>query len=155
IETLSLSSEQRAAAEAGPDGAFLIAAGPGTGKTLTTVERFCWLAARGVPVASLLAVTFTERAAAELRERISAQLRLRGHRDEAALIDEAWIGTFHGVCARLLRDNAYAVGIDREVRVLDEVGQRLLVERLAARLRSGADEALDPDRFKALNPDEV
>jgi DNA helicase-2/ATP-dependent DNA helicase PcrA len=155
ISTSRLSGEQRAAAEAGPEGAFLIAAGPGTGKTLTAVERFCWLAGQGVPVANVLAVTFTERAAAELRERVSAELQGRGHRDEAALIDEAWIGTFHGVCARLLRDNAYTVGVDREVKVLDEVGQRLLVERLAARLRSGADGELDPDDFKALNPDEV
>ena len=102
--------EQAAAAHAGPAGAYLIAAGPGTGKTFTMVERFCWLVEKGVPAESVLAVTFTERAAAELRERISRELAERGRRAQSALIDEAWIGTFHGVCTRLLRDNAYLLG---------------------------------------------
>src|SRR5438093_1269057 len=155
IDTTPLSEEQRAAAHAGPEGAYLIAAGPGTGKTFTMVERFCWLVEQGVPAESVLAVTFTERAAAELRERISRELAERGRRAQSALIDEAWIGTFHGVCARLLRDSAYLVGVDRDVRVLDEVGQRLLVERLSARLRSGEEGGLDPDSFHALAPDEV
>jgi DNA helicase II / ATP-dependent DNA helicase PcrA len=140
-------AEQRAAIEAGPEGAYLIAAGPGTGKTYTMVQRFRWLVEHErVPPEAILAVTFTEAAATELRERLSREL--------ARPLDEAWIGTFHGVCARLLRDDAYLVGIPREIRVLDEVGQRLLVERLQARLRSGAEPGLDRD-FEALNPDEV
>ena len=62
----SPTSEQLAAARAGPLGAFLIAAGPGTGKTFTMVERFRWLVqARRVPADAILAVTFTEAAAAE------------------------------------------------------------------------------------------
>jgi len=140
-------AEQRAAIEAGPEGAYLIAAGPGTGKTYTMVQRFRWLVEHErVPPESILAVTFTEAAATELRERLSREL--------GRPLEEAWIGTFHGVCARLLRDDAYLVGIPREIRVLDEVGQRLLVERLQARLRSGAEPGLDRD-FEALNPDEV
>ena len=139
--------EQRAAIEAGPEGAYLIAAGPGTGKTFTMVQRFRWLVEHErVPPESILAVTFTEAAATELGERLSREL--------GRPLQEAWIGTFHGVCARLLRDDAYLVGIPREIRVLDEVGQRLLVERLQARLRSGAEPGLDRD-FEALNPDEV
>jgi DNA helicase-2/ATP-dependent DNA helicase PcrA len=142
-----LTAEQAAAAHAGPGGAFLIAAGPGTGKTFTMVERFRWLVReRRVPADRILAVTFTEAAAAELRERLSRELKVP--------LDEAWIGTFHGTCARLLREHAYLVGIPREVRVLDELGQRLLVERLQARLRSGAEPGLDRD-FEALTPDEV
>ena len=142
-----ITAEQRAAAHAGPEGAFLIAAGPGTGKTFTMVERFRWLVReQRVPAESILAVTFTEAAATELRERLAREL------DRP--LEEAWIGTFHGVCARLLREDAYLVGIPREIRVLDELGQRLLVERLQARLRSGAEPGLDRD-FEALNPDEV
>jgi DNA helicase-2/ATP-dependent DNA helicase PcrA len=140
-------AEQTAAAHAGPEGAFLIAAGPGTGKTFTMVERFRWLVEeRRQPADRILAVTFTEAAAAELRERLAAELRRP--------LEDAWIGTFHGTCARLLREHAYLVGVPREVRVLDELGQRLLIERLQTRLRSGAEPGLDRD-FEALNPDEV
>jgi len=138
--------EQRAAIEAGPEGAFLIAAGPGTGKTFTMVRRFLWLVGRGVEAESVLAVTFTEAAANELRERLSQEL--------GRPLDEAWIGTFHGVCARLLREDAYLIGVPREVRVLDELGQRLMVERLQARLRSGDEPGLDRE-FEALSPDEI
>ena len=140
-------SQQLAAARAGPAGAFLIAAGPGTGKTFTMVERFRWLVeTRRIPADAILAVTFTEAAAAELRERMSRELGIP--------LENAWIGTFHGVCARLLREHAYLVGVTREIRVLDELGQRLLIERLQARLRSGGEPGLDHD-FEALNPDEV
>jgi DNA helicase-2/ATP-dependent DNA helicase PcrA len=138
--------EQRAAIEAGPDGAFLISAGPGTGKTFTMVRRFLWLVEQGVKPEAVLTVTFTEAAASELRERLSSQL--------GRPLDEAWIDTFHGVCARLLREDAYLVGVPREVRVLDELGQRLVVERLQARLRRGDEPRLDRD-FEALSPDEV
>ncbi|MEP7105429.1 MAG: ATP-dependent helicase, partial [Chloroflexota bacterium] len=148
--------EQAAAAHAGPLGAWLIAAGPGTGKTFTMVERFCWLVEQQrLPATSILAVTFTDAAAAELRERVAEELVARGRREEAATLDTAWIGTFHGVCARLLRENAYLVGLPRELRVLDELDQKLLAQRLAARLRSGQAGDLDPDSFTALRPDEV
>jgi DNA helicase-2/ATP-dependent DNA helicase PcrA len=146
-ERLTPTAEQQAAIQAGPDGAFLVAAGPGTGKTYTMVQRFRWLVERRrVQPEAVLAVTFTEAAATELRERLAAELRRP--------LEEAWIGTFHAICARLLQEEAYLVGISREIRVLDEVGQRLLVERLQARLRSGAEPGLDHD-FEALNPDEV
>ena len=141
--------EQLAAARFGPRGALLIAAGPGTGKTFTMVERYRWLVHdQQVPVNSILAITFTERAAAELRERLERELG-------AASLDQAWIGTFHGVCARLLRENAYLVGVPRELKVLDDVDQRLLLERLQARLRSGEDGVIDVESLTALNPDEV
>ena len=143
----SPTAEQQAAIRAGPEGAFLIAAGPGTGKTFTMVQRFRWLVERqAVAPESILAVTFTEAAATELRERLT--------RDLERPLEEAWIGTFHGICTRLLREDAYLVGIAREIRVLDDVGQRLLIERLQARLRSGTEPGLDRD-FEALNPDEV
>ena len=151
----SLSAEQAAAAHAGPDGAFLIAAGPGTGKTFTATERFCWLVDQGVPPDRILAVTFNDRAADELRERIAAELGRR--RPELGLqeMDGAWIGTFHGTCARLLEEFAYLVGAPRELRVLDDAGQRLFEQRLIARLSSGAAAPLDPDSFTALGVEEL
>src|ERR1700751_1748628 len=101
---VSLSPEQAAAAHAGPQGAFLIAAGPGTGKTFTATERFCWLVEQGVPPDRILTVTFSDRAAEELRLRIGAELTRRrpdlgaqaaGRAQGAQALDAAWIGTFH------------------------------------------------------------
>jgi len=154
-EVVALSREQEAAAHAGPDGAFLIAAGPGTGKTATATERFCWLVERGVPPDQILAVTFSDRAADELRKRITQELARRRPQVGAQDLDGAWIGTFHGICARLLDEFAYLVGAARELRVLDETGQRLFEQELVARLRSGAAAPLDPDAFTALSVDDL
>ena len=103
---MKLSPEQTAAAHAGPSGAFLIAAGPGTGKTFTATERFCWLVEQGVTPDRVLTVTFNDRAADELRQRITRELRRRRPDLGPEVLDGAWIGTFHGVCARLLDEFA-------------------------------------------------
>ena len=150
-----LSAEQAAAAHAGPQGAFLIAAGPGTGKTFTATERFCWLVQQGVPPDEILTVTFSDRAAEELRRRITSELTSRRPDLGPQVLDESWIGTFHSVCARLLDEFAYLVSAPREMRVLDEVGQRLFEQELMARLRSGATAPFDPDSFTALTVDDL
>jgi DNA helicase-2/ATP-dependent DNA helicase PcrA len=150
-----LSREQAAAAHAGPQGAFLIAAGPGTGKTFTATERFCWLVEQGVAPDQILTVTFSDRAAEELRQRITSELSARRPDLGPQVLDGAWIGTFHSVCARLLDEFAYLVGAPRELRVLDETGQRLFEQELMARLRSGAAAPFDPDSFSALAVDDL
>ena len=155
VRVSSLSAEQAAAAHAGPDGAFLIAAGPGTGKTYTATERFCWLVEQGVPPDRILAVTFNDRAADELRERITTELARRRPELGPQMMDGAWIGTFHGTCARLLEEFAYLVGAPRELRVLDDAGQRLFEQALIAKLSSGAAAPLDPDSFVALGVEEL
>src|SRR5260370_20660145 len=134
----ALSAEQAAAAHAGPAGAFLIAAGPGTGKTFTATERFCWLVEQGVGPDRILTVTFNDGGAEELRQRIATELGARRPELGAEVLDGAWIGTFHGTCARLLDEFAYLVGAPRELRVLDETGQRLFEQQLIAGMRSGA-----------------
>ncbi|TMC35537.1 MAG: hypothetical protein E6J28_11785, partial [Chloroflexi bacterium] len=151
----TLSSEQAAAAHAGPQGAFLIAAGPGTGKTFTATERFCWLVEQGVAPDQILTVTFSDRAAEELRVRITNELAARRPQVGTRALDGAWIMTFHSVCARLLDEYAYLVGAARELRVLDETGQRLFEQELMARLRSGATAPFDPDSFIALSVDDL
>jgi DNA helicase II / ATP-dependent DNA helicase PcrA len=151
----ALSAEQAAAAHAGPEGAFLIAAGPGTGKTFTATERFCWLVDRGVPPDQVLTVTFNDRAAEELRQRITRELAIRHPDLGRQALDGAWVGTFHGTCARLLDEFAYLVGAPREMRVLDETAQRLFEQDLVARLRSGAATPLDPDSFTALSVEDL
>src|ERR1700720_4695756 len=153
--TIELSPEQAAAAHAGPQGAFLIAAGPGTGKTFPATERFCWLVEQGVAPDRILTVTFNDRAAEELRVRITRELAERRPELGPEVLDAAWIGTFHGVCARLLDEFAYLVGAPRELRVLDETGQRLFEQRLVARLRSGDAAPLDPDSFIALSVEDL
>jgi DNA helicase II / ATP-dependent DNA helicase PcrA len=145
-----LSAEQAAAAHAGPEGALLIAAGPGTGKTFTATERFCWLVERGVPPDRILVATFSDRAAEELRQRITQELQTRRPDLGVQTLDSAWIGTFHGACARLLDEFAYLIGAPRETRVLDETGQRLFEQQLIASLRGGAATPVDPDSFTAL-----
>src|SRR5437660_9352414 len=153
--TRTLSPEQAAAAHAGPEGAFLIAAGPGTGKTATATERFCWLVEHRVPASAILAVTFNDRAADELRSRITEELRARRPDLGPEVLDGAWIGTFHGICGMLLDEFAYLVGAPRELRVLDETGQKLFESGLISRLGSGAAAPLDPDSFTALGVEDL
>ena len=151
----ALSEEQAAAAHAGPQGAFLIAAGPGTGKTFTATERFCWLVEQGVNPDQILTVTFSDRAAEELRLRITNELVARRPDLGPQALDSSWIGTFHSVCARLLDEFAYMVGAPREMRVLDETGQKLFEQELVAKLRSGSTAPFDPDAFTALTVDDL
>ena len=92
--------EQRAAV-ADRDGSSLLAAGAGSGKTAVMVERFVEaVRLDGVAVGAILALTFTEKAAAELRERIRRRFTELGEDEHARAVDAAWIGTIHGFCAR-------------------------------------------------------
>src|SRR3954467_14654843 len=99
-----LNAEQRAAVET-IDGPLLVLAGAGTGKTRVLTTRFAHilLTNRAFPN-QVLAVTFTNKAAREMRERVSAIL---GHPAEGL-----WLGTFHALCARMLRRHAEQVGLN-------------------------------------------
>ena len=108
----------------------LLAAGAGSGKTAVMVERFAEAVLRdGVAVGAILTLTFTEKAAAELRERIRRRFVELGESEHARAVDAAWIGTIHGFCARVLRSQPLAAGLDPRFTVLDEAAAR----RLAAR----------------------
>jgi DNA helicase-2/ATP-dependent DNA helicase PcrA len=104
------------------DGPMLVLAGAGTGKTRVLVARVAKLIERGVPSHRVLAVTFTNKAADEMRE------RLRGLFGEVA--DAMWIGTFHATCARLLRRYGEAVGLSRDFSILDDADQGRIVRRI-------------------------
>ncbi|MBA2357717.1 MAG: UvrD-helicase domain-containing protein [Actinobacteria bacterium] len=111
--------EQRAAIEA--RGRVLLSAGAGTGKTAVLVERFARAVCdEGLDVDSVLAITYTRRAAGELRGRIRAALLERGRHDLARELDGAWISTIHGFCNRLLKSYPFAAGLDPRFRELDE-----------------------------------
>ena len=119
------SAEQAAAIEA--PGVVFVSAGAGTGKTTVLVERFVKaVCERGVDVDSLLVITYTERAAGELRSRIRSRLVELGRDDLARELDGAWISTIHGFCLRLLKAHPFAAGIDPRFRVLDESQSRVL-----------------------------
>ncbi len=116
--------EQRAAV-ADRDGSSLLAAGAGSGKTAVMVERFVEaVRLDGVAVGAILALTFTEKAAAELRERIRRRFTELGEDEHARAVDAAWIGTIHGFCARVLRAHPLAAGLDPRFAVLDEGAAR-------------------------------
>jgi ATP-dependent helicase/nuclease subunit A len=117
--------EQRAAIEA--SGHVFVSAGAGTGKTLVLVERFAnAVCEEGLDVGSVLVITYTERAAGELRARIRRELLERGREDLARELDGAWISTIHGFCHRLLKTYPFAAGLDPRFRVLDDSQARVL-----------------------------
>jgi ATP-dependent helicase/nuclease subunit A len=113
--------EQQAAIER-RRGDLLLDAGAGSGKTSVLVERFARTVIEdGVDVSAILVITFTEKAAAELRDRIRLRLRELGALDAARATEGAFISTIHGFCARVLRAGALAAGLDPEFEVLDEL----------------------------------
>jgi ATP-dependent exoDNAse (exonuclease V) beta subunit len=102
-------------------GELLLDAGAGSGKTSVLVERFVRAVQEdGIGVAQILTITFTEKAAAELRERIRGRLSEAGEDGAARATEGAWISTIHAFCARLLRTHALDAGLDPEFTVLDE-----------------------------------
>jgi ATP-dependent helicase/nuclease subunit A len=112
--------EQRHAIER-RQGDLLLDAGAGSGKTSVLVERFVRSVLEdGIAVEAILTITFTEKAAAEMRDRIRARLRELGADEAARATEGAFISTIHGFCARALRAHALGAGIDPLFVVLDE-----------------------------------
>src|SRR5216683_1263110 len=151
-----LNPEQRAAVLA-PDGPILILAGAGSGKTRVLTYRIAHLLAeRTASVAEMLAVTFTNKAANEMRERVAAIVG-----DAARL---PWVSTFHSACARILRQDGHALGFDRNFSILDEADSMTTVRRLLedaaladspppellrARIEQAKNEAVTPEEMLA------
>jgi ATP-dependent helicase/nuclease subunit A len=103
------------------EGDLLLAAGAGSGKTSVLVERFVRAVIEdGLGAGEILTITFTEKAAAEMGERIRARLRELGEDVAAAAAEGAVIATIHGFCARVLRAHALRAGLDPAFAVLDE-----------------------------------
>ncbi len=130
-----LDDAQRRAVTHG-DGPLLIVAGPGSGKTRVVSRRVAWLLGRGVRPDQVLAVTFTNKGAGELRERVQALVPAGG----------LWVSTFHSACARILRENHEAVGYPASFTIYDEEDRRRLAGRVLRELGVPAEE-LKPGLF--------
>jgi DNA helicase-2/ATP-dependent DNA helicase PcrA len=131
---LELLNPEQLAAVTLPDEHALILAGAGSGKTRVLTTRIAWLVKSGrVTPANVLAVTFTNKAAREMLTRITAMLPAnpRG----------MWVGTFHGLCNRMLRAHHREAGLPQAFQILDSQDQLAAVKRLAKGMN------VDEDRF--------
>jgi len=125
-EEVTLSPEQNAAVARRHE-PLLLSAGAGSGKTRVLVERFVAAVLEDQMAPSkILAITFTERAAGELRERIRARFLQLGRRETARELERAFVGTFHGFCASVLRAHAWRAGLEGDFAILDEGSARWL-----------------------------
>jgi ATP-dependent exoDNAse (exonuclease V) beta subunit len=144
-----MNPEQRTAVHA--SGEVFVSAGAGTGKTTVLVERFVTaVCEQGLDVESVLVITYTRKAASELRARIRAALRERGRPDLARRLDGAWVSTIHGFCARLLRAHPFAVGIDPLFRELPDDQAPVLVAEAFDRALTAFCARRDPERLRLL-----
>ena len=127
-------NEQQAAAITAGAGPVLVLAGPGSGKTSVLTRRIAWLIReQRIPHHRIMAVTFTNKAAGEMRSRVEALLgdRMRGLQ----------IGTFHAICARFLRREAESLGYRRDYVIYDSDDQVALVKQVVKRA------GIDPKKF--------
>ncbi len=129
----SLNEAQRTAVTAPPE-PLLVIAGAGSGKTRVLTHRIAWLIdVEGVSPQGLLAVTFTNKAAAEMRGRIEALLQMP--------VNHLWIGTFHGLAHRLLRRHWKEAGLPQNFQIIDADDQQRIIKRLIKSLE------VDDDRW--------
>jgi len=102
---------------------LLILAGAGSGKTRILTHRIAWLIAHGVPAFNILGVTFTNKAAQEMRSRI-----------EKLVAQQVWVSTFHSTCLRILRQDGPAIELDRNFIIYDEYDQLQVIKDCVAEL---------------------
>jgi ATP-dependent helicase/nuclease subunit A len=124
-----------------------VVAGPGSGKTTVLVEYFRRLVEAGVDPLRILAITFTEKAAGNMRKKLAEKFRddpeIRGK------LERAWVSTVHGFCMRLLRENAVFAGVDPEFRIVEaNESWRIQQESIAAAIDALFQE--HPARLRAL-----
>lgn len=156
-------NQAQTAAVAAPDASCMVLAGAGSGKTRVLMHRIAWLNRHfSVPLSGIVAVTFTNKAAAEMRERATGLLGgTRG----------LWVGTFHSIAHRILRTHAADAGLPEAFQVMDADDQLKQVKSIAqetsldetrfpprslvAWINAQKDEGLDPDAAPARTRDEA
>src|SRR6202162_1394827 len=123
-----LNERQREAVVA-TEGPVLVLAGAGTGKTRVLTYRVAHLIGSGVPGRAILAVTFTNKAADVMQNRIGELLRARGYDGS-----DVWVSTLHSLCARLLRRESQHLGLPRDFAIYDDDDQTGAIKRALAQL---------------------
>src|SRR5918997_926474 len=151
---------EQARAVARRDRSLTVRAGAGTGKTTVLVERFVRAVIEdGAQVEGILAITFTDKAAAELKARVRRRFIELGRRTDARAAEGAWISTIHGFCSRVLRAHALSAGIDPDFRVLDELeAERIATDSFDGALGNFMGEGEDSERLEmvaAYTPDRL
>ena len=127
-----LNPEQKAAVKT-TEGPLLIMAGAGSGKTRVLTHRVAYLMVeKGVNPYNILAITFTNKAAREMRERIGSIM--------GGAADEVWISTFHSMCVRILRRDIDRLGFSRNFTILDTTDQLSVIKNILK------DKNLDPKK---------
>jgi DNA helicase II / ATP-dependent DNA helicase PcrA len=128
-----LNPQQQNAVKA-TDGPLLIMAGAGSGKTRVLTHRIAYLMVeKGVNPYNILAITFTNKAAREMRDRI--------HNMMGGAADDIWISTFHSMCVRILRRDIDRIGYNRNFTILDSTDQQSVIKSILK------DKNLDPKKF--------
>ena len=130
------------------EGPVLILAGAGSGKTKTLTHRIANLIANGVQPSNILAVTFTNKAAKEMRGRLWKLLSEVS--DEPARSFMPYMGTFHGIAVKILRIEADALGIDRNFVIYDVDDQVSLIRRIMRELKYTDDKSLKPKPIQSI-----
>ena len=143
IDLNALNPQQRAAVEQ-TEGPLLVLAGAGSGKTRVLTYRVAWLMEKGVAPWHILAITFTNKAAREMAERVH---RLAGEASE-----DAWISTFHACCARILRRDIEKLGYKRQFAIYDEDDRMSVIKNVARALKL-SDKEFPPKQIRAVISD--
>lgn len=117
----------------------LVVAGAGSGKTRVLTQRIIWLISqKNYSPLSILAVTFTNKAANEIKKRLSESLNLN--------IQNLWVGTFHGICYRILRQHFLAAKLDKNFQIIDSEDQIRLIKRIL-KLNSIDENFISPKQY--------
>jgi DNA helicase-2/ATP-dependent DNA helicase PcrA len=147
-----LNPPQKEAVESG-DGPLLILAGAGSGKTRALTRRVAWLIREhGIEPRRILAVTFTNKAAAEMRERVE---------DLLGTAEGLWVSTFHSACVRILRQDISRLGYDSHFTIYDDQDQERLLKQVLKEMNipekslkpRAAAAVIDAAKNKGLYPD--
>ena len=143
MDLSTLTPQQRACVEH-VNGPLLVSAGAGSGKTFMLTQRIAYALLNpelsGVTdIDQVLAITFTEAAAAEIKARVRNKLREEGMAGQALKVDACWISTIHGMCSRILHENALELGLDPQFGLIGDIEQaRLLSQCMDEVLRASS-----------------
>lgn len=143
MDLSTLTPQQRACVEH-VNGPLLVSAGAGSGKTFMLTQRIAYALLNpelsGVTdIDQVLAITFTEAAAAEIKARVRNKLREEGMASQALKVDACWISTIHGMCSRILHENALELGLDPQFGLIGDIEQaRLLSQCMDEVLRASS-----------------